>query len=550
MDDFLLIHGNNVNVDLKTFKNRERVKFADDVTIESHIVNTVIPKINKKESFKAFLIKDNLSSNYLEFLGIYLAHYIRLSSELGEKRYFPIFIITDLNSYILNKLEPLARILFTKNVFIVNNKNDEIMKIKGRELKSLTFEQYRDEYLSQTKIEPPKDYLSHHSIANEWSIDRWAETLNVKSDAIQVNRDKISAMLYFQYLKQRYASKDSSEKDNKLETPKEAGKILLIDDEWNRGWHDALCNLFEANKKIEFKSFEYDYKDANKFTMHRKIEEEVKSVEPDVVVLDLRLAQSDHNEGHELDSYSGIRILNKIHEINAGIQVIMLTATSKSSILEKLYEYKILGYIKKEHPDDIGIDTIENINKFSKLVDEGLERKYLKEVFDIKNEIIEILESDPFDKFNIRHDYIAFKNKMDKEIKYVFNILEIKIENKYIYAMVSIVSFLESIISIFIKAKYNHDNKQKTCRFWDRSICNSSTFNSQLLELFYDKFHFIEDNWRREELNFRDMIKKRNDYLHANIEDVLVDKKDILSWLQKILKITKLIRDYKKSPKM
>lgn len=77
-----------------------------------------------------------------------------------------------------------------------------------------------------------------------------------------------------------------------------------------------------------------------------RIQEKIQEFNPDVVILDLRLSQSDH-ENEDINSYTGIKILQKIHEINAGIQVIMLTATSKSTILEKLYEKDIRLYQKR-----------------------------------------------------------------------------------------------------------------------------------------------------------------------------------------------------------
>jgi hypothetical protein len=49
----------------------------------------------KEKDFEVLFIKDNLSSNYLELLGLRVAYHIRLSSELGNKRFVPIIIISD-----------------------------------------------------------------------------------------------------------------------------------------------------------------------------------------------------------------------------------------------------------------------------------------------------------------------------------------------------------------------------------------------------------------------------------------------------------------------
>ena len=176
----------------------------------------------------------------------------------------------------------------------------------------------------------------------------------------------------------------------------------------------ALKKLVELNADI----VGVCTKDKSNFNLivqlnHKELKKQVEK--SDVIVLDLRLLESDH-ENEDIDSYTGIKILQKIHEINAGIQVIMLTATSKSTILEKLYEKKILGYIKKEHPEDKSIDTVENINKFINLVDKGLKRKYLKEVYNIQKSIKDILSNDIFAQYNLDLNfYEPFWIKLEKD---------------------------------------------------------------------------------------------------------------------------------------
>ena len=43
-----------------------------------------------------------------------------------------------------------------------------------------------------------------------------------------------------------------------------------------------------------------------------QIQKKINEFDPDVVILDLRLAQNDH-ENEDIDSYTGIKILQKIH---------------------------------------------------------------------------------------------------------------------------------------------------------------------------------------------------------------------------------------------
>ena len=119
----LLIHKDNTPIK-KICKNSldfsiDSFDFSNS-DIDTYISKNFIPEL-AKEDFNIIFLKDNLSDNYLELYGIILAYHIRLSAELQEKQYVPIVIISDLDGYILNKLEAKANILFTKNIFVVRN---------------------------------------------------------------------------------------------------------------------------------------------------------------------------------------------------------------------------------------------------------------------------------------------------------------------------------------------------------------------------------------------------------------------------------------------
>lgn len=513
-------------------------KFSAMDNIDEYI-NKMIKKIKEKD-FKIIFIKDNLSSNYLELLGLRVAYHIRLSSELGSKRFIPIVIVSDFSVEQLCRFEEMAQILFTPNIYLCKNTKEDIEKYQQLELHNLSEEQYNQKFLYKIKIDPPKDYLDHHSIANEWSIYRWGEKLQTTdSDVIKINKSKIENMLYFKYLKAKYHIKDS-DMDKTINPPTKKGKILLIDDEWDKGWSDILKTVLKKDG-LDFEPFKYEYKDKEyKKLSYSVIGTRIKEFDPDVVILDLRLSQDDHNEDKDLENYTGIKILQKIHEINAGIQVIMLTATSKSTILEKLYEKKILGYIKKEHPDDTTIDTVENINKFVGLVDKGLERKFLKNIHITKTNILSILENDIFEKYGISFEYYEkYWIKLQKETESIFDILDSKSENRFLYAMVSMASSLETILRIFIIENRNAKNQ-----FWDSTVCDTDSVNARLKELFHQKFGYPINNpqgYPHNKIDLHTLISKRNDYLHTR-QIVNVNDEQITSWFNKIRRMIEIIQ--------
>ena len=422
----IVIHYNNiVNMEFNDI-----IEFNSSDDIDTYISKEIINELKNKE-FDTIFIKDNLTSNYLELYGLRVAYHIRLSSELADKRFTPIVIISDFDENTLNRFTQEANILFTNGVYLCKNTKEDIEKYQSLELKGVT--DY-DKFIDNIEVSPPKDTSGSHNIANKWSIYKWAELLYVKSDVIDKNKSEIENELYFKYLKAKYLKNTN----NSLEIikPTKKGNILLIDDEWNKGWSDVLKNAL-LKDGLEFDTFEYDFKDKSDFNLivqlnHKELKKQVEK--SDVIVLDLRLLESDH-KNEDLDSYTGIKILQKIHEINAGIQVIMLTATSKSTILEKLYEKKILGYIKKEHPEDKSIDTVENINKFINLVDKGLEKKYLKEIWKIQQNIL--LNENLSDDISL-------------EIKSIFEILDSNMENKFNFVVLTFTKIFESLSKIYI----------------------------------------------------------------------------------------------------
>ena len=423
----IVIHYNNiVNMEFNDI-----IEFNSSDDIDTYISKEIINELKNKE-FDTIFIKDNLTSNYLELYGLRVAYHIRLSSELADKRFTPIVIISDFDENTLNRFTQEANILFTDGVYLCKNTKEDIKKYQSLELKGVT--DY-DKFINSIEITPPKDTSGSHNIANKWSIYKWAELLDVKSEAIYKNKCEIENELYFKYIKVKYLKNTNNSLEIIKSTKK--GNILLIDDEWNKGWSDVLKNALQKDG-LDFDTFEYDFKDKSDFNLivqlkHKELKKQIEK--SDVIVLDLRLLESDH-ENEDIDSYTGIKILQKIHEINAGIQVIMLTATSKSTILEKLYEKKILGYIKKEHPEDKSIDTVENINKFINLVDKGLEKKYLKEIWKIQQNIL--LNENLSDDISL-------------EIKSIFEILDSNMENKFNFVVLTFTKIFESLSKIYIE---------------------------------------------------------------------------------------------------
>jgi len=516
MNSRLLIYNDNVSF-FKKFNSK--IAFKPTADIDEYITKNIIPQL-KTSKAKIIYIKDNLSSNYLELYGLRLIYHIRLSQELGNKRFLPIVLLSDLDTYLLNRLTPMAKVLFTKNIFVAPNSIESLGKIEIKEFKEEEFER---KFLNLIEVEAPKDYLSHHDISNEWAIYRWAEFLKINdSQAINQNREKIASMLYFKYLLAR--NPITIKKKNGIQfvprPPENSGKILYIDDEWAKGWSDIFKHYFSKNKNIEFETLEYNFKDSNKFKIISDIDKRVKSYNPDLVLLDLRLTQSDH-KSKEIDDFTGIKVIKIIKEINPAIQVVILSATGKSLILEKLYRYNILGYIKKEHPTDNSIDTKESFEHLKELIDTGLGKKYLKEIWNIQNRILDL---ELFEKENFK--------QMRFEIGSVFEILDsnINMQKRYIYAMLSIHQCLEEINNCYI------DDKRAVWIDTQKPINVKNSTKNKILEVLTKRLRLYGFE---EKIN--EIAHLRNGVIHPNGREINIRSEQILDWFEMLENILKKV---------
>ncbi len=418
-------------------------------------------------------------------------------------------------------------------------------------------------------------------MANEWAIYKWSEFLGVNGTGIDMTVADIKSRLDFKYLQKKYEIEEDADKNKDiLFTTKQTGKILLIDDEWNKGWSDILGTLFQDTSDIEFTTYKRIKKDANQEILIPMIKGEVRQYKPDVVILDLRLVVSDHEDNVDLDSLTGIQLVKKIKEINPGIQIIMLTATSRSVVLEKLYSYGILGYIKKEHPNDRFISTAENINKIVRLVDQGLEKSYLKEIWSIQNKLINLnmIKNAEEERNNlnnnIRRNAITLEelqgNRLSEEseklielrstIELLYEVLDSNLHKKFSFAVLTIYKCLEIIADYYIReeskveikkeASGKEKKKQISYAVWKHNgekISNSiiTSVSNKLSNI----FKIIIDDNRDTNQDKKKIVCTRNAIIHPdtikpNCEKEVIAEKDlnqkyILIWFRMLYTIMK-----------
>ena len=501
----------------------------------------LLPKLCQIDFDIAF-ISDNLSNNPMDFSGINLACHIRLSQELGDKRYCPIVLLSDFELSNIIKLSPLSSIFLTSRVILAKDSYNSYNFFKKNLNKFGVFNQsnFKANFLDKILIPMPKIYEDHHSIANEWSIAKWNQLIAAKSEVLEINRAKIEQSLYFKFQKALNNISENSAKKGLTKTakftPKTNGKILYIDDEYNKGWEDIFTKYFLGSSLGEF-DFKFEcFKDFDKDdtadTLAQKVKNKIKNYDPDLVIVDFRLVKNDFND-IKFSDRSVVRIINLIKEINPGIQILVLSATNKSNHLKELQKLDILGYIKKESPQDRLINTSENIAEFGNLVNLALSNRYLKEIYNLQNEII-------------KHSAKFSDEKINEQIEFLFAVLSSSSAKKFELATILILyGCFESITRYYMEEidgsvvfKNGLDSKFKQKKF----ECGQS----KRIELIIDKFIIRKSLEKPKNLcnDINDFFEKRNNLAHTNNEKIYINSNHILKWSKVLLEITKIIEPW------
>lgn len=340
--------------------------------------------------------------------------------------------------------------------------------------------------LSFVRVTPPTAFKSHHTIVNEWSIMRWSKYLGFNPK----NLNSIDS-LYFRYLKATLPIEPTGALKRLSE--KFSCSILIIDDEIAKGWKDFYAELFRPYQSVSIHMIGDSFKSSSQDQIFNSCCSEVESFNPDIVLIDLRLHESDleRMSDENKDRITGIRVIEKIKQVNRGIQVIGITASSKVWNYQKI-QHLVDGYIVKESPELSSIDGYTG-RAVKNLIDTLIissERKYLKDTFIEKNELISKIS-------DLRSDDHIESIKTHLEMS--FQLEEIaRTPDQYAFAYVN----LYQIFEILVQKYYNHipesvpDTFMENIKYIYKNILGGNS------PLFYDSVKRIYD--------------RRNAYIHQN----------------------------------
>lgn len=466
-----------------------------------------------------------------------IAYHIRLSiNELKYKSLIPILFVstTTLNSIVL-KASLWSHILSTKGVYFSSISDFEKIKLELSVVEEITSEEYKSEFWDIIKV-LPGEVMGRHSLANVWgaySIDKAANTNILRFNSDFQSR---SGELYF-----KYVSAINNLKTLNIKTvgyinlspscPIDAKnrKILLVDDEADKGWESVLRKIFSTNLPDDFVVINEKVKDYDKFTPKSK--SIIENEHFDLYLIDLRLGGLEEDGILKPDDFSGMKVMRKIKSINPGNQVIIFTASNKVWNLKALLDAGADGYYMKESPEFAFTNefSVQNYLRFKDDVQRCFDRSYLKSVYldiqDIKVYINKIGSTD-------------FKNELLNQFDLFWSMISKSIsETDYAYSFIN----LYFVIEIINKNSYQQttDGKWLICQKenllnwqWDQSqkaYVNTNleiTINNppewqKIAGLWFQKWGQSDSQFI---MNIFFLIQKRNGFVHGDKK--ILDKQD------------------------
>lgn len=434
---------------LSTTLDIEQIVYTNQTT-HAEIHDFVLNQIGNKTGIQAFVIPINLREEENDFVGLRLGLHIRLSIELGEKRFLPLIFLSDiafedkseiLHTQIKRNDELTAMLLFTAGVSFISPEEFDIHNLPI----ALNEDSYRKKFLPHIQLKRPS---GTHSLANQWGIVRLAETCGFYTENDLQDRLKEALQtLFFKHLSITQNIYLQNSPDQKIISA-QGKKILLIDDEAKKGWETILKKIFEGAIIHIETSDEY-----NNFSISNK--NNIKNGYYDLFLLDLRLNPTEEEKTEFIQKaktteYSGAKILQEIKTQNPGNQVIVFTASNKAWNLKELMQagYEADGYYMKESPDfyfdaDFSQKNFENLkNEAEKCFEKGYLRKMYKEIEIIKGDI------NTLNPYNAKSSHVNEFNKCKIEILIQLDIAFrqiklVQVNNDFPYAFICFFQILE-----------------------------------------------------------------------------------------------------------
>lgn len=341
-----------------------KIIFGDEISDE--YLNEIVIEWFSENEYDNLFIPLCFGPSLSDYNGLRLATHIRCTTTKNQLK--PIFIYSFIDYSFLIENEYFD-VLKTKNVFLIEYSKSAFKDALDMNISPLTIEE-NPKQIRKINLNVPKDIGDNHSIANQWAIYRWSQTINANDEKIDKIIDVQNSNLYFKYLKSIYPISDLNKlapkhlKINYSDQP----KVLYIDDEAEKGWYEIFCKILDDENNLFFRHLDDEFKEKSKGKIIDISLKKIISEDIDLVILDFRLHKDDI-KNRNIEEVTGYQILKRIKEYNKGIQVIIFSATNKIWNLQALQEAGADGFIVKEGPEN-SVDSSFTNNSIKNLINQ------------------------------------------------------------------------------------------------------------------------------------------------------------------------------------
>jgi DNA-binding NarL/FixJ family response regulator len=495
----------------------------------------------------------NLSEWYAnEYIGLRVIHLLRLlCKDFNISQNIPIYLISHLTEFELLKRTELANILLSENVFRLDFEKDinyyeNNLKNKIEVEKSLK---------ENVKITPPRNIENNHSRENLYAIDEWRKSLGIENENVYDLYYVLET--YKNPIKLKDISKIIDKYKQEFKNPIE-GKVLVIENELEKGWKEIYDKLFE-DSKVEI---DYLFTDENKLFKPNSIDQikellkiKIEKFRPNFILLDFRLMESDY-DAQDIEKISGFEVLKEIKNINFGIHVFLTSVSSQAKYLDRLYNVGLNGYIQKRFGSvKTPIEKLYDCLKIYQRIRESSKYYYdFEETF----RVIEHNSNNP-NKSDIQHlkSFMSYTRLSLRSLIYLNNKGGIdsnsfNIETAFVFAFIALESLthykydkIDYDKRVFIEEK---DCKIKKMSQYEELIDNSGNLkeppsNQKIRNIIYllDEIYYEDSKEGQEYRKEKEMLfKKRNNLIHNLGRNYIGEiTMDDLSYLYQIICLSK-----------
>ena len=469
-----------------------------------------LPIISTDEEIHDFIEKNLLDIDFKSLIipivkeedvkiSLRIGFHIRLTESLWEKRLFPIlFISAERLGTVIKDGGIYSNILATKACKYEQYTQKEIILKATSLLEGIRPNEFKNSFLDTIHI-LPDEKTGRHSLANQWgalALDKAANTKSLRTDN---ELKKAEKQLYFKYVtalnfnydklakpKQQMIDLAQLEKANKINA--EDYRILLVDDEADKGWSSVLQNVFKTSNSGDFQVIKEKVNTYESLSISSK--NLIENGNFDLFLIDLRLNGIEEENVNKPEDFSGTKVLKAIKQLNEGNQVIMFTASNKAWNMKVLLDEGADGYYIKESPEyNFSLDfSKENYSNLRNEVLKCFQLSFLKKIANIHKSCNSALNTNS-----------AFHNRIKASLEIAFELLKKSANNPKYYNLAYLTYY--QILEDYVGQHENFNFDYNT---------GSAYINTNIL--------VIDGNTRGWQLKFIKKGIERYDYFEIGVE--------------------------------